>query len=89
MLPTWRLPDRGRVCELVTEGVDGARVLGSDGMGGDLFPPSVGRAGGSFENRVLSGCKRIRLNRKTPAHLARVGNCESSQSRSMVWVGVG
>ena len=47
-LPTWRLPDRGHVCELVTEGVDGARVLGSDGMGGDLFPPSVGRAGGSF-----------------------------------------
>ena len=27
-LPTWRLPDRGHVCELVTEGVDGTWVLG-------------------------------------------------------------
>ena len=54
-LPTWRLPDRGHVCELVTEGVDGARVLGDEGIGRDLFPHSVGRAGGSFENRVLGG----------------------------------
>ena len=27
-LPTWRLPDRGRVRDLVAESVDGARVLG-------------------------------------------------------------
>ena len=65
--------------------VDGARVLGNDGVGRDLFPHSVGRAGGSFENRVLGGFKRIRLNRKTPAHLARFGNIESLQSRSKVW----
>ena len=84
-LPTWRLPDRGRVRELVTESVDGARVIGSDGVGGDLFPPSVGRAGGSFGNRVLGCFKTIRLNRKTPAHLARVGNCMNSKSRSRVW----
>ena len=84
-LPTWRLPDRGRVRELVPEGVDGARVVGSDGVDGDLFLPSVGLAGGSFGNRVLGGFKRIRLNRKTPAHLVRVGNCESSKSRSKVW----
>ena len=32
-LPTWRLPDGGRVREFVTEGVDGARVIGSDGGG--------------------------------------------------------
>ena len=43
-LPTWRLPDRGRVRELVTESVDGARVIGCVGVGGDLFPPSVSRA---------------------------------------------
>ena len=84
-LPTWRLPDRDHVCELVTEGVDGARVLGDDGIGRDLFPHSVGRAGGSFDNRVLGGFKRIRLNRKTPAHLARFGDLESLQSRSRVW----
>ena len=84
-LPTWRLPDRGRVCELVPESVVGARVLGDDGIGRDLFPPPVCRAGGSFENRVLGGFKRIRLNRKTPAHLARLGNLESLQSSSRVW----
>ena len=70
---------------MVTEGVVGARVLGNDGIGRDLFPHSVGRADGSFENRVLGGFKRIRLNRKTPAHLARFGNLESLQSRSRVW----
>ena len=50
-----------------------------------MFPRSVGRAGGSFENRVLGSFKRIRLNRKTPAHLARFGDLESLQSRSRVW----
>ena len=49
----------GRVRELVTEGVDGARVIGSDGVDGDLFPPPVGRAGGSFENRVLGALKEF------------------------------
>ena len=83
--PTWRLPDRGHVCELVTDGVVGARVLDHDGIGRDSLPRSVGRAGGSFESRVLESFKRIRLNRKTPAHLARLGNLESVQSRSRVW----
>ena len=54
-------------------------------MGGDLLPPPVSRAGGSFDGRVLGGVKRIRLNRKTPAHLTRIGNCMSSKSRSRVW----
>ena len=35
--PTWRLPDRGHVCELVTDGVVGARVLDNDGIGRDLL----------------------------------------------------
>ena len=63
-LPTWRLPDNGRVRELVTESVGGARVIGCVGVGRDLFPPSVSRAGGSFEDRVLGGVKRIGLSRK-------------------------
>ena len=50
-----------------------------------MFPPPVGRAGDSFDARVLGGVKRIRLNRKTPAHLARVGNFMNSESRSRVW----
>ena len=46
-LPTWRLPDRGRVRDLVADSVDGARFLGCDRVGG-LFPPLVGRAGDFF-----------------------------------------
>ena len=84
-LPTWRLPDRGRVRDLVADDVDGARFLGCDRLGGDLFPPPVGRAGDSFDDRVLESVKRIRLNRKTSAHLARVGNSMYSESRSRVW----
>ena len=51
--PTWRLPDRGHVCELVTDGVVGARVLDGDGICRVSLPRSVGHAGGSCESRVL------------------------------------
>ena len=70
-LPTWRLPDRGHARDLVTESVDGARVLGCVRMGGDLFPLPVSRAGGSFDSRVLGGVKRIQLNRKRVLNLVR------------------
>ena len=82
--PSWRLPDRGHVCELVTDGVVGARVLGGAGICRVSLPRSAGRAGVSCESRVLEGFKRLRLNRKTPAHLARLGNL-GSLSRSRVW----
>ena len=52
-LPTWRLPDRGHVCELVTDGVVGDRVLGGDGICSVSFPRSAGRAGVSCESRVF------------------------------------
>ena len=84
-LPTWRLPDRGRVRDLVADSVGGARFLGCGRLGGGLFPPPVDRAGDSFDDRVLGCVKRIRLNRKTPAHLARVGTFINSESRSRVW----
>ena len=71
---------------MVADSVDGARFLGCDRLGGDLFPLPVGRAGDSFADRVLGSVKRIRLNRKTPAHLARVPpNSMNSESRSRVW----
>ena len=50
-LHSWRLPDRGRVRDLVADSVDGAWFLGCDRLGGDLFPPPVGRAGDSFDDR--------------------------------------
>ena len=49
----------GHVCELVTDGVFGARVLDDDGIGRDLLPRFVGRAGGSFETRVLGALKEF------------------------------
>ena len=83
--PTWRLPDRGHVCEWVTDGVVGDRVLEGDGICRVSFPSSAGRAGVSCERRVLGGFKRIQLNRKTPAHFARLGNLGSVSSRSRIW----
>ena len=69
--PTWRLPASGGVVDLVTANVaDGQRVV-----------PAAGR-------RVVFGVrnsglrrKRIRLNRKPPAHLAGF----AVQSRPRVW----
>ena len=60
--PTWRLPDRGHVCELVADGVVGDRVFGGDGIYRVSFPRSAGRAGVSCESRVFGSFKRIRLN---------------------------
>ena len=42
---TWELPDKGHVCELVTDGVVGARVLDGDGICRVSLPRSVGPAG--------------------------------------------
>ena len=48
-LPTWRLPDRGRVRDLVAEyDVDA-------GVGGELFPPPASRASDSADVQVLGG----------------------------------
>ena len=82
---TWRIPDKGHVCELVTGGVVGDRVLDGDGICRVSLPRSVGHAGSSCESPVFGCSKRIRLNRKTPPHLARLGNLESVPSRSRVW----
>ena len=83
--PTWRLLDMGHVCELVTDSVVGDQVLGGAGIRRVSFPSSAGRAGVTCESQVLGGFKRIRLNRKTPAHLARLCNLGSVSSRSRVW----
>ena len=77
--------EASHVCELVTDSVVGDRVLGSDGICRVSSPSSAGGAGVSCKSRVLGCFKRIRLNRKTPAHLARLGNLGSVSSRSQVW----
>ena len=50
-----------------------ARFLGCDRFGGDLFPPPVGRAGDSFDDRVLGDVKRIRKHQHTLHEFAFAG----------------
>ena len=69
--PTWRLPVSGGVVDLVTASVD-------DGQGVVL---AAGRREVFWVRNSGMGRKRIRLNRKTPAHLAGL----AVQSRPRVW----
>ena len=70
-IPTWRLPDSGHVAGLVTAvvGVAGRAVV-------DGAADKVSWVSGSGPGR-----KRIRLNRKTPAHLV----VSVVRSRPRVW----
>ena len=68
--PTWRLPESGHVAGLVTA------VAGVEGEVVDCAADEVSWVSGSG-----SGRKRIRLNRKTPAHLV----VSRVQSRPRVW----
>ena len=69
--PFWALPVPGHVAGLVTDEVRAARVSRAE----------VVRRGVEFVGVSGSGRKRIRLNRKTPAHL--VGYCMHARPR--VW----
>ena len=69
--PTWRLPVSGHVTRLVTAGVGAVQEAIADGACQEVHWVS-----GSGPGR-----KRIRLNRKTLAHLAGV----MVQSRPRVW----
>ena len=71
MTPSWRLPVFGSVSNLVAAYSDAGHRVAVDEVDRDVFWVS-----GSGPGR-----KRIRLNRKTPAHLAEY----MSQSRPKVW----
>ena len=82
-VPTWRLPVDGHVLGLITArgGVDAewsehGAVLAAPGVVGGAGVNWVGGPGG--------GVKRVRLNRKTPAHLVRHGIL-GFQARPRVW----
>ena len=84
-VPTWGLLARGHVQGLVAEFA---------GVGGGSWSSHVDRAqllglvGGarvSGGRRILGSVKRVRLHRKTPAHLSRWSRDGSSQSRPRVW----
>ena len=69
-VPTWRLPETGHVAGLITADI------GVEGRVVDCADEAVSWVRGSG-----SGRPRIRLNRKTPAHLVVSGD----QSRPRVW----
>ena len=72
-VPTWGLPARGHVQGLLAD------------FAGIGLPGLVGGAGVLGGGRILGGVKRVRIHRKTPAHLAGIGRDGSSQSRPRVW----
>ena len=69
--PTWRLPVSGHVDDLVAASIGAVREVDVDGVGQEVHWVS-----GSGPGR-----KRIRRNRKTPAHLAGI----MIHSRPRVW----
>ena len=75
-VPTWRLPVFGSVASFLASG-DLIRV-GPSALSAALGGACVGLARGSF-----GGVKRVRLYRKTPAHLARQDS--GVQFRSRIW----
>ena len=76
--PNWKLPDKGHVCELVTDGVVDDRVLGCGGVCRVSSPGSACGTGIICGGWVLGGFKRSRLNRKiscTPCKTWLSGEC--------------
>ena len=70
-VPTWGLSARGHVQGLNAEFAGAGEVLrGGHVDDRALLPDLVGGAGVSGGRRALGGDKRVRLHRKTPAHLA-------------------
>ena len=76
-VPTWRLPGRGSVASFLASGklVRGGPCALSAALGG---------AGVCLASGSGGGVQRVRLFRKTPAHLARQG-VSVVQVRSRVW----
>ena len=76
-VPTWRLPGDGNVAGFFASG---GLVRG----GSSALSAALGGAGVCLASGSGGGVKRVRLYRKTPAHLARQG-IPGVQVRSRVW----
>ena len=76
-IPTWRLPEWGNVASFLASG---ELVRG----GSSALSAALGGAGVCLASGSGGGVKRVRLYRKTPAHLARQG-ISGVQSRPRVW----
>ena len=76
-VPTWRLPESGNVASFLASG---ELVRG----GPSALSAALGGAGVCLASGSGGGVKRVRLYRKTPAHLARQG-ISGVQVRPRVW----
>ena len=76
-VPTWRLPENGSVASFLASG---ELVRG----GPSALSAALGGAGVCLASGSGGGVKRVRLYRKTPAHLARQG-ISGVQVRPSVW----
>ena len=84
-VPTWGLPARGHVQGLIAEFAGVEEVSRHEHVGRAQLPGLVGGSRVLCGGRILGSVKRVRLHRKTPAHLARCGRDGSFQSRPKVW----
>ena len=84
-VPTWGLPARGHVQGLVAEFHGVGEVSRGVHVVRAQLPGLVGGAGVLGGRRTLGRFERVRLHRKTPAHLAGYGREGNSQSRPRVW----
>ena len=72
-VPSWTLPARGHAQGIVTEHDGAVVVLRDEQVDRALLPGLVGCSFVLCGRRILGGVKRVRLHRKTPAHLAGYG----------------
>ena len=72
-VPTWGLPSRGHVQGRVAEFAEVGGVPRSSHVARAQLPGLVGDAGVLVGRRILGCVERVRLHRKTPAHLAGAG----------------
>ena len=84
-VPSWTLPARGHVQGLVTENDGAVVVLRDEQVDRALLSGLVGCSWMLCGRRILGGVKRVRLHRKTPAHLAGYGRDGGFQSLPKVW----
>ena len=82
---TWGLPARGHVQGLIAEFAGAEEVLRDEHVGRAQLPGLVGGSRVLCRRRILGSVRRVRLHRKTPAHLARYGRDGGFQSRPKVW----
>ena len=84
-VPTWSLPAHGHVQGLITEIAGAVVVSRNQQVDRAQLPGLVGCSRVLCGMGILGSAKRVRLHRKTPAHLAGNGRDGCFRSRPKVW----